>query len=205
MACEICNVDLVDDDRRYAAPCCDRVFHSQCVMDMVGRFVDALYDINTPELACLCGHVHWMRPPTATVYEAEKTNLDARLKDNATMRADLRKVRAKIRASGGAVRAFDAVLKSEHEHFMNGAQIHINALKALQEASRTRLRLSAECLASRKALASASASRAFFTRRYNIGWRESRILFKTSGRRYRRRRGELPSQIIRWKFMLRIW
>jgi hypothetical protein len=167
--------------------------------------IDGMYDMDTPVLACACGHVHWTRQYINPIDDAETVNLATRLKENKVMKADVKKVRAKIRASGTASRAFIAVLKTEHEHFMNGAQIHINALKALQEASRDRLHLSAEYLASRKALASANSCLAFFKRRYNIGWRESRILFKDGGRRYRRRwRGSSPSQVIRWKFMLRI-
>jgi len=205
MTCEICNIEFVDEDRKYAAPCCDRIYHSQCVMDAVGRFIDGMYDMDTPVLACACGCVHWTRQYINPIDDAEYVNLATRLKENRPMRADVKKVRAKIRASGSAAKSFATVLKAEHEHFMNGAQIHINALKALQEASRAKLRAAAEYLACRKALASANASIAFFKRRYNIGWRESRILFKNAGHRYRRRwRDRSPGSIIRWKFMLRI-
>jgi len=175
-------------------------------MDVVGRFIDGMYDMDTPLLACACGHVHWTRQYNInSIDSVEEVNLATRLEENKTMRADVKKVRTKIRASGSASKAFVTVFKAEHEHFMNGAQIHINALKALQEASRAKLRASAEYISSQKALASANASLGFFKRRYNIGWRESRILFKSAGHRYRRRwRGSSPSQVIRWKFMLRI-
>jgi len=121
------------------------------------------------------------------------------------MKAAVKKVRSKFREASAAARAFAAALKKEHEHFMNGIQIHINAIKAIQEESRTRLKLTTECSAFRKTAASATSSLGMFKRQYNIGWRETRLLFPgMSPYRRRRWRGSTPAQQINWKFKLRI-
>ena len=202
MACEICEIELLEVDRKFQAPCCDRVFHTQCVMNMVSMFIDHLYDTDLPALTCGCGYVHWTR--TRENFDAaHEVDLAVRLQENRVMRLGVKAIKRKLRLVGSTSSAFRRVIKTEHEHFKNGAQIHINALKTLQAESRNRLRLTPEFVAARKALASANSSVALFKRRYNIGWAETRILFPRNRQR-RRWRGESPGQLIRWKFKLRI-
>jgi len=175
-------------------------------MDRVGRFIEQLYDMDIPALTCECGHVHWTRPYQTPIDTVVESDLTTRLQQNKAMKDDVKKVRSKFRAASAAARAFITALKKEHEHFMNGAQIHINALKTLQEESRTRLKLTVEYLEARKTAASATSTLGVFKRRYNSGWREIRILFpRTSPYRRRRYRGVgTPAQQIVWKFKLRI-
>ena len=119
------------------------------------------------------------------------------------MRLGVKAIKRKLRLVGSTSVAFRRTITAEHDHFKNGAQIHINALKRLQEESRNKLRLTPEFMAARKALASANSSMALFKRRYNLGWAETRILFPRNRQR-RRWRGQSPGQLIRWKFKLRI-
>ena len=202
MTCEICELELLEVDRKFQAPCCERVFHSQCVMDKMTRFIDRLYDIDQPTLSCHCGYIHWTRVHQ-TFDAAHEVDLAVRVNENREMRLGVKAIRLKFRRINSTDVAFRRVVKTEHEHFKNGAQIHINALKTLQEESRNRLRLTPEFVAARKALASANSSLSLFKRRYNLGWAETRILFPRHRRR-RRWRGTSPAQVIKWNFKLRI-
>lgn len=202
MTCEICEIELLDVDRKFQAPCCDRVFHTQCVMNMVSMFIDHLYDTDQPVLACGCGYIHWTRT-RETFDTAHEVDLAVRLQENREMRLGVKAIKRKLRMVGSTSAAFRRTITAEHDHFKNGAQIHINALKRLQEESRNKLRLTPEFMAARKALASANSSMALFKRRYNLGWAETRILFPRNRQR-RRWRGQSPGQLIRWKFKLRI-
>jgi hypothetical protein len=178
MNCGICDQNIEAAARKFEAPCCERVFHSQCIMNSVRRFLDMAEGFNPTlgPMRCGCGFIHWA-PLAAASTDNGAAELAVKVAENREMSANIKAVKSKFRKASSSLRLLKHAIVNEYEHFMNGAQLHINALRNIQKASYDRVRHGVEYMNASKAFRSARISLLFLKRKYNLGLADTRILF----------------------------
>jgi len=207
MSCSLCNVEFTETDRRSNAPCCERVFHSQCMIDAVCRYFEMQWHYDGDgALHCQCGHIHYQRAPDHDNADETFTELYIRVQENVQMKEAIKNMKRRFAECNKSYRVLAGVIKTESEHFKDGAQLHINALKNMKAASIRKIKESNEYKATQRQQAATNMMLTLFKRRYNIGWRETQFLFPNASRYGRRRRYRwlTPSWTVARKFRVRL-
>lgn len=208
MSCALCNVEFTETDRRSNAPCCERVFHSQCLIDAVCRFFELQWEYDgTGTLHCQCGHVHFQRTYHQNNDVDETfTELYLRVQENPQMKEAIKNMKKRFAESNRSYQRLKEVVKTESEHFKDGAQLHINALKNIKAASMKKIKESNEYKTTLRQQSATNMMLTLFKRRYNIGWRETQFLFPNASRYGHRRRyhWHTPTWMVARKFRVRL-
>ena len=213
MECSICEQNIHLTERKFDAPCCERVYHSQCLMNAVRKFLNMVEGCNPTigPMRCGCGFIHWapLIEPAAATADNYAADLAVKVAKNSELAANIKKVKSKFRTASGALRLLTRAINHEYEHFMNGAQLHINALRNIQKASYDRVRQGEEYKHASKALRSARISLLFLKRKYNLGLADTRILLpatiRLGGGMVRRRRIYFqPAQLLVHKLSIKL-
>jgi hypothetical protein len=125
MSCDICQQDL--SGALMEMPCCQTVFHTQCGIKMISTQLYPAY-----HAYCFCGsvqysHSSWVDPP---------------LPDTPAFSAALKGCnKARIVASKAAIK-LRKLMREKKREFLDQANVHIQAIKALKKSESKTLRSS---------------------------------------------------------------
>jgi hypothetical protein len=172
----------------------------------MNQLLTSIYDDGyVAEVKCDCGANIWTPPPPNVIEEeddAEHIDVKVRVAGSDEMRKGLKNVRTKIRERNKFAGLFKKDLDEEYDHFINGAQFHINSIKNMHDESVAKMKEKTSFKDYIKACASMQTTITRFCTKWNLDWSDKRALF--SGLVYWRYRRQLPGRVLKSKFSVRI-
>ena len=195
MNCEICQMAISTTDKKTETPCCDRIFHSQCAINMIANNVYHSHDV-----VCLCGgiiykfHHHYMEETENAAVRMEE------LIKQPLARVEFKKLKNVVSNRNKSNKNFVKKIKEVHNVFCEQTQTNIDMIKNFKKLAIKSINDSNEYKEYSRNCRQVTYYSNRFKRMFNVNDRE--IFSKFRGKWWRRWR-DMPIHMIRRKFRLR--
>ena len=187
MSCDLCEESL-ENTKTIAFPCCDRVCHSMCALQKLGKD-----SYNTCKVECKCGYVIYT-PPVNSSWEDPTPQIAA---VRAVARDEIKRIREKLAEHKKAEKEYVSLIRGKAIEFKAAVAPHVAAITLLKQETMTSIKNAPVAKANVKLGLSYRRLLAVFAKKHTLGFNAMHSIF--SLRRY----GRTPESTMNRKF--RIW
>jgi hypothetical protein len=201
--CVCCNSEFIETDRTAIAPCCGRVAHTQCMIQMVARNI-----IRWNDVICFCGQNLYLFERETYIEnrvaedQARQAILEER-KKNPEYKKHFIELKKLGRERLKAMKELKSYVRGRVNEYKIQIQTSINIIKTAKVAMITLMKNSPEFKKYRSSCAKYTSNYNRFRRMYNLNDMEMRAIFSVR-RRVWRRWSSQPSWIIGRPLRVRI-
>jgi hypothetical protein len=192
---------MLDSDAKAEAPCCDRFFHTTCIISTIASNVVHYHDS-----ICVCGGIlHALSHNNAIDYEAEQAVNKIRVMEvikQPIAKKEFDVLKKSRIGQTKAIAAFNSKLNDGVKTYMEQIAASLNIINTIKTEAIASIKNSDEFKNLRRLSSRVTFYQSRFKRKYNLNDRDIASLFRGK-RRWRYWRSN-PTIMIRYKFRIRI-
>ena len=144
MNCEFCAEPVTDEQASASTPCCDRLYHTVClVKQTVIETQHSSYNDETT-IACACHAPIYSEVNQYSIPQADAAEAVATFLESPEHREEVKQIRRKNTIMNKSRIAFNRFWRDRKVAFKDAVQPHVDALKAAKDAETEHIKGSAE-------------------------------------------------------------